>query len=310
MSIGKGRVHWGLAVPQAFTEGPVDMPLVRRCVVRAEELGYDSLWVTEPALGRAPSLEPITLLCYVAALTTRVRLGPAVLVPVFRNPTQLAKSLATLDVMSGGRLIVGVGLGGPPRNYQAFGVPPEGRVRRFEEGIRVMKALWTEPAASLQGEFWHLEGTRMEPKPMQKPHPPLWFGGHHPQALARAVRMGDGFMGAGSTSTGDFQKEVALLRSMLEQAGRDPATFPIGKRVYLAVDRDRARAERRLQQWFGHIYGNAATATKVSVFGSAEECIEGIGQVVAAGAQTVLLHPAFDLAEHIEVLAKDIVPRL
>ncbi|MFQ5860140.1 MAG: LLM class flavin-dependent oxidoreductase [Dehalococcoidia bacterium] len=307
--VAENRVQWGIALPQFFPEGSVDMGLVRQFVAKAEVLGYHSLWVGEQIVGDVPSLEPVSLLCYAAALTT-MYLGTSVLLTPLRNPVQLAKSLGSLDQMAGGRLIVGVGLGGRVALYPAFGVPSERRVRRFVEGLRVMKTLWTEPVAHYQGDFWHLEGTEMEPKPVHQPRPPIWFGARHPQAVQRAVRLGDGWMGAGSSTTEEFREAVALLRATLEQQGRDPATFTIAKRVYLAIDSDRARAERRLQEWFGRRYKNAAMASQVSVWGNTEECIEGIGQVIAAGAQLVLLNPAFDHLEHVETLAKEIIPRV
>src|SRR5207245_4143549 len=126
-----------------------------------------------------------------------------------------------------------------------------GRLRRAErcaDGRRLMKRLWTEARATFEGEFFKLHTASLQPTPLQRPPPPLWFGGHHPNALRRAVKLGDGFIGAGSVSTATFLDEAKLLRGLLEEAGRDPATFPLGKRVYIAVDRDRARAGRRLAE--------------------------------------------------------------
>ena len=286
------------------------MELVREFVPRAEELGYHSLWVQEQILGDVSALEPISLLCYAAALSRDLRLGTSVLLAPLRNPVQLAKALASLDQMSGGRLIVGVGLGGQVSYYPAFGLSPEGRVRRMVESLEVMKALWTEPSARLEGRFWHLDGTTMEPKPAQKPHPPIWFGGHHPSALRRAVRQGDGWMGAGSSSTEHFKERAGLLRTYLEEQGRDPSTFVISKRVYIAVDDDEQRAERRLQQWFGRRYKNEALASQVSVWGSSARCVEGLSQVVRAGAQLLVLNPVFDEMEHLRWMAEEVVPHL
>src|SRR3989304_2911132 len=117
----------GIALPQGFTGGVVDRDLIRRFAVRAEELGYDDLWVIEQITGRFAVLEPVTLLTYLAAITSRIRLGTAVLVTPIRNPVQLAKALATLDVLSNGRLTVRVGLGTSTAAYAAYGVPPEHR---------------------------------------------------------------------------------------------------------------------------------------------------------------------------------------
>jgi probable F420-dependent oxidoreductase len=210
-------------------------------------------------------LEPIALLTYAAALTQRLRLGTAVLITAVRSRVHLAKSLATLDRLSGGRLIVGVGLGDGTKHYGAYGLPPERRVRRFTEGIQLMKRLWSEPRVSHAGDFATLENAALESKPVQRPHPPIRFGGHHPAALRRAIELGDGFMGAGSSSTEQFRKEVQMLRDLLREMGRDPSGFPIGKRVYLAVDRDRDRAQRRLIAWFVSYYGDMIHPQKCAI---------------------------------------------
>ena len=305
-----GRVPVGIAMPQFFQEGPTDMELVRHWVTRAEELGFDSLWNQEDITGDDPSLEPLTQLSYAAALTSRVRLGVSVMVLPLRNPVQLAKSLGSLDQMSNGRLTVGVGIGGRQNMYPAFGHSTDRRVRRFTEMLDVMKALWTEPLANYQGHFWQLEDVPMEPKPMQKPHPPVWFGGRHPDALRRAVRHGDGWMGAGSSTTATFLECTQQVKTFLEEADRDPATFPISKRVYLAVDDNEKRAEERITTWFDNRYHNAALGPQVSVWGSAAKVAEELGKIVNGGAEMVMLNPMFDHMEHMEQLVEEVIPNI
>ena len=261
-------------------------------------------------LGAIYALEAVELLTYAAAVTTRMRLGAAVLLTALHSPVHMAKRLATLDALSGGRLIVGVGLGGDPKVYPAHGLSAERRAARFEEGIEVMKRLWTEPRVTFNGQFFSLSQAAMEPKPVQKPHPPLWFGAHHPNALRRAVALGSGFIGAGSSPTSQFVDEVRQVTQMLDDAKRDPAAFPIGKRVYLAIDRDRARAGKRLAEWFTAFYGRAEMAEQVSVFGGPQEVVDGLAEVVRGGAQYLLLNPVFDEREHLEQLASEIMPAL
>jgi probable F420-dependent oxidoreductase len=303
-----GRTPCGIAIPQ--TSSLVDASLIRGFLERAEELGYESVWVQEQIISDSPILEPVTLLAYAAALTSKVRLGTAVLLTVIRNPVQLAKSLASLDQLSRGRLTVGVGIGGPHVPERVFGISSERRARQFVEGLQVMKALWTQPRASFSGDFWRLENVPMEPKPLQKPHPPLWFGARAPVALKRAVRYGDGWMGAGSSSAADFITQAGEVRRFLDEAKRDPATFAISKRVYLAIDDDRARAERRLREWFGVRYKNAEMAARVSVWGSVAECVDKLGQLVRAGAKHLLLNPVFDEIEQLELFAAEFLPHL
>ena len=305
------QMRWGIAVPQVFLDGAMDMPLIGRWTKRAEELGFESLWTLESITGDVPILEPVTLLSYMAALTEKVRLGTSVMVVPHRNPVQLAKAMGSLDHLSSGRLIVGMGLGNDLKDYANFGISSENRVRRFVEIMDVMKALWTEKEAKYPGQFWQLEGTKMEPKPVQKPYPPIWMGAGHPRALRRAVRHADGWMGAGASSTAQFIENAGYIRTYLEEADRDPSTFAVSKRVYLAIDNDEDRAESRLRQWFGaSIYKEADMASRVAVWGSTSQCVEKLAKIAEAGAQMLMLNPVFDHMEHLEALAQEVVPNL
>jgi len=303
---------FGIGAPQVHTHLPVDLEEIRRYIERAEALGFHSLWVQEQAGLRAVAgaLEGVSMLSYAAALTRRIRLGSAVFLINLRNPIQLAKSLASLDQLSQGRLIVGVGLGGVTRLYEAYGLSPEHRVSRFVEALTLMKKLWTEENFTFEGKFWQLKNASLAPRPFQKPHPPVWFGANSPAALKRAVKHGSGFIGAGSSSSGDFKSKVQTVLSALAEAKKGSADFIIGKRVYLAVDRDRERAAKRLREWFGLFYGQADLADRVAVWGSAEECVERLREIVAAGARLLLLNPVFDMMEQMEVLASEVVPRV
>jgi len=303
-----GNIPCGIAIPQMGA--PDYVPALRTFLTRAEALGYDSGWVQEQILGDAPMLEPVTLLTFVAALTSRVRLGTSVILPITRHPIHLAKALATLDQLSGGRLTLGVGLGGPHVPEPPFAIPKERRARRLVEVLTVMKALWTQPRANFAGEFWNFTNLAMEPKPLQKPHPPIWFGARDEIALRRAVRHGDGWMGAGSSSTADFLAQSAMLRRLLEEAQRDAKSFLISKRVYLALDDNRERAERRLREWFGVRYRNADMASQVSIWGGVSEVVDKLGELIRAGAHHFLLNPVFDDMEHLERLASEVMPRL
>jgi len=302
----------GIELPQVFFDGPVDMEHVRNFAVRAEDLGYDSLWLQERIIGDVKMLEPVTLLSYVAAITSRLKLGTSVILLPLRNPVQLAKAYATLDVMSNGRAVMGVGLGGGHlgSHENVFGYTREGRVTRFTEAVEIMKRLWTEPKASFHGRFWNLDNVAMEPKPIQKPRLPIIFGGHHENALRRAVKQADGWMGAGSSSSGSFIRESGRIRQLLTEFNRDPASFHFSKRVYLAVDNDETRGERRIREWFGRRYKNADLGPKVSIWGSAAKCTEKIQDIVKAGAQQIVFNPMFDEMEHLDICAKEIMPQL
>jgi len=302
----------GIELPQVFFDGPVDMEHVRRFARKAETLGFDSLWLQERIIGGFNILEPVTLLSYIAAITTRLKLGTSVILLPLRNPIQLAKAYATLDCMSGGRAIMGVGLGGGhlSSHEDVFGYSRAGRVTRFIEAVEIMKLLWTEPRASFQGRYWKFTDLTMEPKPVQKPHLPIIFGGQHDNALKRAVKYADGWMGAGSSSSESFVRASEKICDFLVKSKRDPASFHFSKRVYLAVDTDKARAERRIQEWFAKRYKNGDLGARVCVWGSAAECTERIQKIVKAGAQQIVFNPMFDEMEHLDICAHEIMPHL
>jgi probable F420-dependent oxidoreductase len=224
-------MRFAISIPQFIADGGFDPVALRTYLARAEALGFDSAWTMEQVLGTMPTLGPIEMMTYAAACTERIRLGCVVFVTPLHSPVHLAKHLSTLDQLSRGRLEVGVGPDGRGRMFSAFEVDPASLVARFTEGLRLMTALWTEPRVTFNGRFWQLEGAAVEPKPFQKPYPPIWVGANHPAALRRAVRFGDGFFGAGSTTTARFATQVPIVHEALVEAGRDPASFRIAKRV-------------------------------------------------------------------------------
>lgn len=304
-------MRFAISIPQQVADGTFDPAAMRAYLTRAEELGFASAWAQEQVIGTLPLLGPVETLTYAAACTERLRLGCAVLVTSLYGPVHLAKSLSTLDQLSRGRLDVGIGTGGR-RMFSAFGVEPESFVARFTEGLRLMRALWTEPRVDFDGRFWQLTGAAMEPKPFQKPGPPIWFGGSHPAALRRAVRLGDGFFGAGSVTTKQFADQVQTLREALAAQDRDPAGFPIAKRVYIAVDDDAERARTGIGAALDRVYGflGRRDLTPVAVCGTPDDCVRGLREVAHAGAELILLNPLFDDAQQMERLAAEVMPQL
>lgn len=304
-------MRFSISIPQFHADGEFDPEALREHLRRAEELGFEGGWTQEQVLGTKPQLGAIETLAFAAACTTTLRLGCSVFVLPLRNPVHLAKSMATLDQMSGGRIEIGLGAGGRNRNFAAFGLSPEGLVTRFTEGLEVMRALWSEPSVTLDGRFWQLENASMEPKPVQKPAPPVWIGGSAPAALKRAARLGDGFFGAGSTTTENFAGQVEAVRGELEARHRDPAGFQIAKRVYVAVGDDAGRAGERMSQALRDLYGPFADSLgNVAVTGTPADCARGIREVVDAGAEMVLCTPMFDEREQMERLAAEVLPDL
>jgi alkanesulfonate monooxygenase SsuD/methylene tetrahydromethanopterin reductase-like flavin-dependent oxidoreductase (luciferase family) len=185
-------------------------------------------------------------------------------------------------------------------------------VARFNEGLQLMKALWTEPRVNFDGRFWQLKDAAMEPKPFQKPHPPIWFGASHPDALRRAARYGDGFFGAGSSTTKQFAEQVPIVRQALAEAGRDATSFRIAKRVYIAVDDHAERARRRIGETLHRFYPSFESSglEAISVYGPPDACVRGLREVAEAGAELILLNPVFEEAEQMERLVAEVVPKL
>jgi probable F420-dependent oxidoreductase len=304
-------MKFAIAIPQFYADGEFDPGAFRAYFARAEELGFDSAWTQEGMLGPGPQLGPIEAMTYAAACTQRMRLGCSVFVSTLHSPVHLAKSISALDQLSRGRIEVGVGTGGPHRPFAAFGVDPARYVTRFTEGIALMKALWTEPRVTFDGEFWQLKDAPMEPKPFQKPYPPLWFGGASEPALRRAVRLGDGFFGAGSSPTGAFAEQVRIIRDALAQAARPAADFPIAKRVYFAIDEDAGRARERINAALEAIYGHRVPAIEAAaIAGTAAGCVAELQQVAAAGAELILGTALFDQREQMERLAAEVIPQV
>lgn len=307
--LAKSGLRLGIGLPQLFPRGGVDPALIRRFAQRAEALGYEDLWLSESILGGRAVLEPVTLLAYAAACTERIRLGVSVIILNQRNPVQLAKSLASLDQLSGGRVTAGVGLGSGTASYPAFGLDTARPVARFSESLRVLRALWSEERVDLQGDFWRLNGVGMEPKPLQT-QLPVWIGANAPAALRRAVRLGDGWMGAGGARRDDFYTQIAQVRGDLKAAGREETAFTLSKRVYIVVDRDEQRAHERLAAGLGGQYGGDRRPEDIGVAGTPAQCIAILQSLRDAGLHHLLLHPYPDYLEQLEILSSEVAPAL
>lgn len=253
----------GFCLPIA---GPWALPDNQVTVARrAEELGYASLWVAqrlfyalEPlneyaaAPGpRWPSpfefvVDPIVTLAHVAGATSRIRLGAATLIPVFVPPVVLARQLATLDVVAGGRLDVGIGLGWSRDEYAACGVPFTERGARLDEYLRCLHALWGEDPVEFSGRFYSVPRSLVRPKPHQRPRPPLLVGGYAPASVTRAATLGDGYLG-GNVPLAQVAPLVGRLRAAAADAGKDPAAFRIVSRgsIHLTDEPLPESADRR-----------------------------------------------------------------
>jgi probable F420-dependent oxidoreductase len=243
------------------------------------------------------------LLTTAATSTTSIRLGIAVIVLPARNPAQLAKELATIDRLSGGRLTVAVGIGRKEPTASELGLPTGHRARRLEEGVEVLRTLWGDGPSSYQGEIYDFDGLVIEPKPAQRPGPPIWFGAGSPPALRRAARIGDGWLASGSSSPEVFADNLRIVTDALGEFGRDQDAFEVGKRIYIAVEDSEESGRERLRPILDGMYSNSGLTDRVAVCGTGEACAAQLKKVVDAGARELLLHPMYDYLEQLERVA-------
>lgn len=309
----RNKTTVGIAVPQMFPPGPTDLGLIKDHLNLVEELGYESVWTQHGVFATSPNIEPFTLLSYAASYTKAIKLGISVVVLPYHDPVNIAKLSASVDQISGGRFILGVGIGGGQESYPALGFDDTRRITRFEDAVTLIRRLWSEPSVDFENQFWKLDNITVNPKPVQKPHIPIWFGASAYSAVERAARMGDGFMGAGAANASDiaaFRKVLSNLRSALEKHGRDPRSYPISKRVYLAIDNDRESAEGKIKEWFTDHYHSAELGMTVSLIGSADEIVDKLGPLVDEGLDMIMFNPVYNLTEHAQIIAERIVPQL
>jgi len=298
----KDRIPFGVSLPHRSPD-TIDMATVHAVAQRAEALGFRDLWVTENTLDHVTCFDPVVVLTYAAAVTSRIRLGASVVVLAIHSPLLVAHQWATLDYVSNGRAILGVGLG-RKHHYRQFEVPEAGRVRRFREEVELIKALWTQPSVTYRGQFYQLEGATMSPKPVQQPHVPIWMGVGHPNAVRRAASIADGWMGSGGSTIAAFGQSVPVLREALAAAERDPDAFPISKRIFIAVDERPEVARAELHRWFTEVYHDPAGADASGIHGTPEQVRERLEAVVALGANHLLLNPVSRHLEQTQALAE------
>ena len=230
--------------------GVEDVQSIIQLARKAEELGFASVWVHDHVfnaahvfrrIGQKPYYEPLTLLSYVAACTQRVGLGTSVLVLPYHNPLRLAKIAATLDVLSGGRLILGVGVGGVPQESEALGSPYAERGAITDEAIAIMKELWTQEEPRFAGKYYCFSSMPFSPKPLQQPHIPILIGGNSRAAIRRAVRLGNGWHPF-AISLETLRQGIHYLREHAQHSGRDVTEIPVSFSIPLGNPTARGEA--------------------------------------------------------------------
>lgn len=303
-------VSLGYLLPtrESIMEGRPEAEPLLKLAERAEALGYESVWVGDSLLAR-PRHEPITLLAGVAGRTKRVLLGTAVLLPMLRNPVLLAHQVATLDQISAGRVILGVGIATDVPNvraeFRAAGVPFEKRVGTLMEGLRLCKALWSGKPVDWDGR-WHVEQGVLGPTPHRPGGPPIWGGGSAPAALERAGKHFDGWFPTGpdAKTVGEHWRKV---QAAARAAGRPADACQAAVYLTVAVDDNAARAQQRIDEFLAAYYGQRPDILKkrqACFSGSSSAAVDWINGYIEQGARHVVLRFAGDHERHQETFAK------
>jgi probable F420-dependent oxidoreductase len=307
---GGPRIEWGAVLPGA--SAPEQLFSLAR---RAEELGFDSLWAGDHVSFHNPIYDCLTLLAACAGITRRIKLGSAVYLLALRHPTVAAKITSTLDVLSGGRLIWGVGVGGEnPKEFEACGVPHRERGARVTEGIEVVRTLWRDTPASFKGRFTQFEAVSIDPKPVQKPGPPIWIGGRSDAALRRAGRQGDGWVSY-VVQASRFAQSLEKIRAEAADAGRSLDGFTAAHLTFITIGRDHETARATWIRLLSRRYAQDFTplAERYGIIGTPAQCVEQLGRFVEAGCRHFLMNPIAepeDQREQMETVAALVLPRV
>jgi probable F420-dependent oxidoreductase len=310
-------VEFGVLIPtrEAIMSGRPETGPLLTMAERAEAAGFDSVWIGDSITAR-PRHEPLTLMAAIAARTKRVRLGTGVLLPALRNPVVLAHLIATVDRISEGRVILGVGIAADTpairQEFAACGVPWERRVGRFLETIEVCRALWTRDGVTFNGKHFTLDGATVGPRPHRPGGPPIWIGGGGPTAFREAARF-DAWFPTGPSAM-FFAEHFPRIQAAARAAGRPADAVSGAAYVTLALDPDKAKAEQRLHQFLETYYAAPAAAMmarQATYAGPIEGCVEWLGRWIDAGARHLALRFAGgDQLAQVDEAAKRLLPSL
>jgi probable F420-dependent oxidoreductase len=302
------RIGYLLPTREQIMEGRPDAAPLLALAEKAEGLGFDSIWVGDSLLAR-PRHDPLTLLAAVAVRTTRAELGTAVLLPALRNPVVLAQQIATLDQISQGRYILGVGIASDVPNiraeFVAAGVPFEKRVGRMMEGLRLCRELWTGKPVNWNGR-WVIENSVLGPTPHRTGGPPIWIGGMVRAARERVGRLYDGWFPNAPDAKG-WGEQWREIQDIAREAGRNPADLTGAIYLTLTIDDDAGRADRRIDGFFENYYGQPAQVMRsrqANYAGPVNGAAEWLKDYVEEGASHLVLRFAGDHERNLETFAR------
>jgi len=292
-----------------------DADEVREVVALAERSGLDSLWVGDHIAFTVPILDPLLQLAQAAVLSERLLLGTSVYLLPLRHPVPVAKQVATLDLLSGGRLLFGVGVGGEfPNEYAACGIPRGERGARLTESIQVLRALWSDGEVSHTGNFFPFERVRMQPAPHQPGGPPIWCGGRSRAALERAGRLADGWVSYVVTPE-MYRESLQTIAAAAEAAGRDLSRFDTAHLLFFRIDESFEAAWDVATEQLSQRYASdfRAPARKYCALGRPADIAARIDDFRAAGVRHLILDavsPAAERHAQVQWFAAEVLPLL
>jgi len=308
-------MEFGVHLPtMAFGEQPFSLADLVNSAETAERLGFTTLCANDHLTYSRPWLDSLIALASVLTRTHRISLMTTAALPVVRGPAALAKALAALDILSEGRLIVGVSPGSSAHDYALAGVAFEERWKRFDEAVQMLRCLLCPDVPPFSGNFYASEMTRLEPFPVQESGPPIWIGSWGSDAgLRRVARLGDGWLASAFHMTPEsFADGLARLHVFLKQVGKEPDAFPhaLGTMFFYLTD-DRRRTEEVLGGLLSPIMGRPAELVRERVLvGSANECVEKLAKLQAAGVRKVFLWPVANDAVQLAKFHEEVLPQL
>lgn len=304
------RAGYGLGLSAAWSSsGQVD-PSLAAAVTSADRAGMAGIWVPENVLAPRGALDPLVLLGWVSAITETSAIGTAVLLLPYQHPYRLAQRLASLDALSAGRLIVGVGAGARGTARSLLAGDSYDPTTDYEMDIALLRGLLRGETVHADRHGWPADGIRLEPPPVRPGGPPLWMGGGAGPALDRVARIGDGWVASGSIGLAGFARQHRHLQESIEQTGRNRDDLTVAKRVYLCLDQNAGSASRTMEEWFGETWGNPGLASVAGVSGSPDHCAAEIHALRSAGADLLILDPVASVATQTERIVEELLPLL
>ncbi len=307
-----GELRLGDRIECGVVLGAQDREGVLSLARRFEGAGFDSLWVGDHVSFYIPILESLTLLSFAAAATERVRLCTGIYLLPLRHPTTTAKVASTLDVLSGGRLTLGVGVGGEfPPEFEATGVPVEERGSRSDEAIEILRRLWSEDKVVHEGRHFRFGPVSLDPKPLQPGGPRIVVGGRKGPTFRRAGRLGDGYI-SHMCSPEQFAGNMRQIEQHAAAAGRAPLDFEAASFLFTVLDADRDRALDRAAKMLGTIYNRdfRDAAKKYCLLGRPEDCLEQMRAFARVGSRHFVFSLLSDVDEFVEGYGRVIRPEL